>query len=149
MLAAAAGACTPPLGPSMRAVWRELTDDQRLLQRAYSLDSVAEELLFVSGPLLVGVLVQFAPAAAGVALSALLVAVGTVAYVGSPAVRDVRPTPVPEAEARSGARLQGVRALLTPVVVAAAVGLALGAMDLLILAFAADRHHGDDVVAWV
>ncbi|MDG4865418.1 MFS transporter, partial [Streptomyces sp. T-3] len=57
--------------------------------------------------------------------------------------------PVPEAEARSGARLQGVRALLTPVVVAAAVGLALGAMDLLILAFAADRHHGDDVVAWV
>ncbi|WP_327352508.1 MFS transporter [Streptomyces sp. NBC_01304] len=148
-LAAGAGACTPPLGPSMRAIWRELTDDQRLLQRAYSLDGVAEELLFVSGPLLVGVLVQVAPPAAGVALSALLVGVGTFAFVMSPAVRDVRPAAAAKATARSGARPQGARALLTPVVVAAGVGLALGAMDLLVLAFAADRHQGDDVVAWV
>ena len=50
--AVAAGACTPPLGPTMRAVWGELVTDRRLLQRAYSLDGVAEELLFVSGPLL-------------------------------------------------------------------------------------------------
>ena len=53
----------------MRAVWGELVTDRRLLQRAYSLDGVAEELLFVSGPLLVGVVVGFAPPAAGVAVS--------------------------------------------------------------------------------
>ncbi|MFH8902765.1 MFS transporter [Streptomyces coeruleorubidus] len=148
-IAAAAGAATPPLGPSMRAIWRELTDEQPLLQRAYSLDGVAEEMLLISGPLLVGALVQIAPPAAGVVVSALLVGVGTFAFVMSPAVRDVRPTAVAKAAAHSEARLQGARALLTPVVVAAGVGLSLGAMDLLVLAFATERHHGDDVVAWV
>ncbi|WP_407284999.1 MFS transporter [Streptomyces sp. BP-8] len=148
-IAATAGAATPPLGPSMRAIWRELADEQPLLQRAYSLDGVAEEMLFVSGPLLVGALVQIAPPAAGVVASALLVGVGSCAFVMSPAVRDIRPTAVAKAAARSKTRLQGARALLTPVVVAAGVGLSLGAMDLLVLAFAAARHHGDDVVAWV
>ncbi|WP_159039728.1 hypothetical protein [Streptomyces sp. TP-A0356] len=30
-------------------MWSELLADRRLLQRAYALDGVAEELLFVSG----------------------------------------------------------------------------------------------------
>ncbi|MGW6535470.1 MFS transporter [Streptomyces sp. NPDC055051] len=149
VLAAAAGAVTPPLGPAMRAIWRELTPEQALLQRAYSLDGVAEEVLFVSGPLVVGVLVQIAPPAAGVLVSALLVGVGTFAFVMSPAVRDVRPAAVAETSARSGARLPAARALLTPALVAGGVGLSLGAVNLLVLAFAAARHHGDDVVAWV
>ena len=40
--------------PSM--TWGRLAPDRALMQRAFSLDAVAEELLFVSGPLLVGVL---------------------------------------------------------------------------------------------
>src|SRR4051794_24707072 len=32
---ATAGACTPPLGPTMRAVWGRLAPDRALLQRAY------------------------------------------------------------------------------------------------------------------
>ncbi|MYR04767.1 MFS transporter, partial [Streptomyces sp. SID6139] len=76
-VAALAGACTPPLGPTMRALWAELAPDRHLLQRAYSLDGVAEELLFVSGPVLVGVLTGFAPPAAGILLSALLIVAGT------------------------------------------------------------------------
>ncbi|MFJ9736835.1 MFS transporter [Streptomyces sp. NPDC101166] len=147
-IAAAAGAATPPLGPSMRAIWRELTDEQSLLQRAYSADGVAEEVLFVSGPLLVGALLQIAPPAAGVVVSALLVGGGTFAFVMSPAVRNARPAAVAKGAARSRGRLQGARALLTPIVVAAGVGLSLGAVDLLVLAFATERHHGDDV-AWV
>ncbi|MER6914856.1 MFS transporter [Streptomyces sp. NPDC000594] len=149
VLAAAAGAATPPLGPSMRAIWRELTDEPALLQRAFSLDGVAEEILFVSGPLLVGALVQIAHPAAGIVASALLVAVGTCAFVLSPAVRDVRPaTADPTAAAPSPARGKGAL-LLGPPIVAAGVGLALGAMDLLVLAFAAQQDHGDSVVAWI
>ena len=49
-LAVTAGACTPPLGPVMRTVWSSLVPDRELLQRAYSLDGVAEELLYVTGP---------------------------------------------------------------------------------------------------
>jgi len=146
-LAVAAGACTPPLGPTMRAVWGEVVEDRLLLQRAYSLDGVAEEILFVSGPLLMGGVVQFAPPAAGVALSAVLVWTGTLGFVLSPVVAGVRPAAVKSR--RSRARLRGGRGLAQPVVVAAGVGLALGAIDLLVMAFAEQRHHGDDVVAWV
>ncbi|MFI6280421.1 MFS transporter [Streptomyces sp. NPDC050988] len=143
-VAVAAGACTPPLGATMRAVWGELVTDRRLLQRAYSLDGVAEELLFVSGPLLVGVLVGFAPPAAGVAVSALLVGIGTLAFVSSPAVTGVA---VRARRVRARARIG--RGLVQPVVVAAGIGLALGAVDLLVLAFAEQRGHGDDTVAWI
>ncbi|MDQ1026056.1 MFS family permease [Streptomyces umbrinus] len=143
-VAVAAGACTPPLGPTMRAVWGELVTDRRLLQRAYSLDGVAEELLFVSGPLLVGVVVGFAPPAAGVAVSALLVGIGTLAFVTSPVVKSVA---VRASRVRARTRIE--RGLVRPVVVAAGVGLALGGVDLLVLAFAGQRGHGDDTVAWI
>ncbi|MCZ4506820.1 MFS transporter [Streptomyces sp. ActVer] len=147
-VAVAAGACTPPLGPTMRAVWGELVTDRRLLQRAYSLDGVAEELLFVSGPLLVGVVVGFAPPAAGVAVSALLVGVGTLAFVTSPAVKGVA-VRASRVRTRTRTRTRIERGLVQPVVVAAGVGLALGAVDLLVPAFAEQRGHGDDTVAWI
>lgn len=82
-LAAAAGALTPPLGPVMRVLWSDLVPPG-LLSRAYSLDSVAEELLLVTGPLLVGAIVTAAPAPVGLAASAALILCGTLALVASP-----------------------------------------------------------------
>ncbi|MEV5984878.1 MFS transporter [Streptomyces sp. NPDC052051] len=145
----AAGACTPPLGPTMRAVWSELLKDGELLRRAYSLDGVAEEVLFVCGPLVVGALVQVLPPAAGVALSALLVGAGTAAFVTSPAVARLRPAADGAAGSGGAGRVRGGRAVAQPVAVAAGVGLALGAVELLVMAFAEQRHHGGGVVAWV
>ncbi|MER6320517.1 MFS transporter [Streptomyces coelicoflavus] len=149
--AALAGACTPPLGPTMRAVWARLLPDRALLQRAYSLDGVAEELLFVSGPLLVGALVAVAPPVAGVVLSAVLVAAGTLAFVTSPMTaapgpdgRQKNDGPAPKGRADGQ-----VRALLQPVVVAAAVGVSVSAVDLLVVAYAGERDLGDGAVAWV
>ncbi|WP_050369128.1 MFS transporter [Streptomyces acidiscabies] len=86
-LIALAGACAPPLGPTMRAVWSELAPGKGMLQRAYSLDGVAEELLFVVGPVLVGVLVGVASPVAGVVASAGVMVVGTWGFVRSPGVR--------------------------------------------------------------
>lgn len=145
-LAAAAGACVPPLGPAMRAVWAGLTPQPGLLQRAYSLDGVAEELLFVTGPLLVGALVGVAPPAAGIVLGAALMAVGAAGFVSSPAVRDVRPGKT--GGPRGGG---GLRGLGRPLVAVAGVGLALGVVDLLVVAFAERHGHGDGgaSVAWV
>ncbi|MFB7247992.1 MFS transporter [Streptomyces populi] len=154
-LAVAAGACTPPLGPTLRAMWSEVVQDEGLLQRAYSLDGVVEEILFVSGPLAVGAVVQTAPPAAAVALSALLVWSGTLAFVLSPLVAGVRPSSARKARGsargkeRGGLRGQSGRALARPVVVASGVGLSLGAVDLLVMAFAERHHHGAGVVAWV
>ncbi|MFE0881612.1 MFS transporter [Streptomyces rochei] len=148
--AAITGACTPPLGPTMRAVWAELLPDRAMLQRAYSLDGVAEELLFVSGPLLVGAVVGVAPPAAGVVLSALLVAMGTLAFATSPAAGVLRPAEHgKDADAPGGAGAGQARALLQPVVVAAGVGVSVSAVDLLVVAFASERGLGDGTVAWV
>ncbi|MGW7571393.1 MFS transporter [Streptomyces tendae] len=146
-----AGACTPPLGPTMRAVWAELLPDRLLLQRAYSVDGVAEELLFVSGPLLVGGIVAVASPVVGVVLSAVLVAVGTLAFVTSPATAALRPAGRAKSDGPApgrGGPGQG-RALLQPVVVAAAVGVSVSAVDLLVVAFAGERGLGDGTVAWV
>lgn len=144
--AALAGACAPPLGPAMRALWSELVADPGLLQRAYGLDGVAEELLYVSGPALVGVLAGVAPPAAGILLSAVLNVAGTWAFVAaSPAVPGPRPV--------SGGRRRpaGVRGLPAPVAVAVAlgVGLSLSCAELLVMAFATERSHDPALVPWV
>ncbi|MFG2127552.1 MFS transporter [Streptomyces sp. NPDC048751] len=144
-VAALTGACAPPLGPTMRMVWGELVQDRRLLQRAYSLDGVAEELLYVSGPVLVGVLVRYTTPAAGLLLTAALIAAGTCAFVASPVVGGIRGS----SERRRQREKGSAQGLLPPVLVAAGAGLALSAVDLLVAAFA-DRHgYGGDTVAWM
>jgi predicted MFS family arabinose efflux permease len=45
VLATAAGASAPPLGVVMRTLWSALVRDRDVLQAAYSLDGVAEEVL--------------------------------------------------------------------------------------------------------
>ncbi|MFD8390461.1 MFS transporter [Streptomyces sp. NPDC059680] len=140
--AALAGACAPPLGPTMRALWAELAPEPGMLARAYGLDGIAEELLYVSGPALVGVLTGFAPPAAGILLSALLIVGGTSVFVTSPVMCGPRAVaPGPGRGALSG--------LLAPVAVATGVGLALSGVDLLLMAFAAQRSYDTSVVPWV
>ncbi|MFG2627433.1 MFS transporter [Streptomyces sp. NPDC048473] len=153
VLAVTAGACTPPLGPVMRTLWSSLVPERELLQRAYSLDGVAEELLFVTGPLLVGLVMRFTVPAAGVAISAALVLVGALALVSSPAVRGIGATPSTEKTAAPqdrprGQRLLGIVGLRHAALVAATVGLCLGALDLLVVAFT-EQHHRGAAVAWV
>ncbi|MBO4253429.1 MFS transporter [Streptomyces griseorubiginosus] len=154
---AAAGACTPPLGPTMRAVWTRLTPDRTLLQLAYSLDGVAEELLFVSGPLLVGLLVGTTAPATAIAVGTALMLAGTAGFVTSPAVRAQGPaekaavdgaSASPEEDGRPTKRRSVLRGILQPVVAAVGVGLALGVVDLVVVAFAEQRGQGDDAVAW-
>ncbi|NEB90539.1 MFS transporter [Streptomyces bauhiniae] len=138
-----AGACAPPLGPTMRAVWSALLADRDLLRRAYSLDGVAEELLFVSGPALVGVLVAWTVPASGLLLGALLLVGGTGAFVTSPAMTGPRP------RTQGAGRRGGVRGLAAPVVVAAGTGLAISGVELLVLAQVGADSGDTDLVPWV
>jgi MFS family permease len=145
-LAVAAGVCAPPLGPVMRTLWSELLSDPALLRRGYSLDTVAEELLFVTGPLVAGLVAQFATPAAGVAISAGLVLTGTIALVSSAPVRAlgrsrIRTAAGPRQRSRVGS------GLAQPVAAALGVGVCLGSVSLLMVAFA-EQHHQASAVAW-
>jgi SAM-dependent methyltransferase/MFS family permease len=140
LLIAAAGATAPPLGPVMRTLWSDLAASEALRQRAYSLDAVAEELLFITGPLLAGLAAAVAAPSLGVAASAVLVATGTLGLVTSPAVRPPRHARRP---------MRGGRALqFAPVTAAVATGAALGCMELLAVASARHHHHSTGG-AWV
>ncbi|MEY9934449.1 MFS family permease [Catenulispora sp. GP43] len=157
-LALAAGATAPPLGPTMRTLWRTMCGpDQALMQRAFSLDTVAEEVIGISGPLLVGLLILVANPALGVLLSAALVAVGTVAMMTSPVISTVTVTAARTAKAPATAE-HGQKArrtgsgrtlsrILDPLSAAAGVGIGLGAQSLAIVAFAI-HHHQPSAIAW-
>lgn len=88
ILSGVAGLAAPPLGPSMRALWADLTPDLEARRQAYSLDSASEEVLFTTGPLLVAALLAVGgrggPVAALV-LSATLNIIGAVGLATSPA----------------------------------------------------------------
>ncbi|MFH8622975.1 MFS transporter [Streptomyces vietnamensis] len=148
VLSSCAGGLTPPLGPVTRALFSAMLPDRELLRRAYSLDTVAEELLFVTGPLLVGLLLRYAAAPAGLAASAGLVLTGTLALVTSPAVRGGAGEREPGAPERAAVRRDAPGpGLLRAAVVAAGVGMCLGAVELLVIAFA-DGHHRPGAVPW-
>jgi MFS family permease len=85
VLAAAAGAFAPPLGVVMRTLWSALIDDPKVLQTAYSLDGVAEELLYVTGPVM-GLAVVLIPAALSPNLLVLALLVGLAGVLVSPAL---------------------------------------------------------------
>ncbi|MDY0813915.1 MFS transporter [Kitasatospora purpeofusca] len=167
-LVVAAGACTPPLGPVMRTFWRRLLPDPVLLRRAFSLDGVAEELLFVTGPLLVGLLLPLVGPGGAVAVGAGLLIAGALLLVASPVAADGPGAPgevdapgavdgpddaaAPVADRRRRRRrrtpLGGGRALRAAVLASGVTGLALGALDLMVLAFAEDRGR-PEAVGWI
>jgi MFS family permease len=151
VLAAAAGACAPPLGVVMRTLWSALTGDRKVLQTAYSLDGVVEELLNVTGPVIAGVITVAATPAVGLLVSAGLVVAGTGLFVRSPSLRRwpaqvARPassTP-DEAPGKAGAG----RAILAVAFATGAIGLCLGGLGLVIVAFSQARHD-PAAVAWI
>ncbi len=80
----AVGLASPPLGPSMRAQWRVLVPEDAI-PRAYSLDAVSEETLYLVGPMIAAGLLAFAPAYVGPLVCGALLIVGAAGLAASPA----------------------------------------------------------------
>lgn len=84
VLCALGGMGAPSLGPSMRAQLRIFeTGDRRTT--AYSLDAVSEEVAFLTGPVVAAAVLATGPAWRGLLPVVLLIAVGVVGLVTSPA----------------------------------------------------------------
>ncbi|MGV8872107.1 MAG: MFS transporter [Rhodococcus sp. (in: high G+C Gram-positive bacteria)] len=101
------GAVVPPLGPAMRSNWRAMTlDSPARKQTAYALDSTCEEVLFLAGPLTVGILIAAVPAWVALVGAAVLLIVGTSTMVGMEPIRlrrwDVREAASREHRASAG-----------------------------------------------
>jgi MFS family permease len=131
VLSGVAGCLVPPLGPVCRSVWAELAPDPEALRRAYSLDTVAEEGLFLAGPLLVGALVTVAAPWLALSVAAAVLLLGALVMARSPLSASRTAAPAGAGPSPLGER--GFRGLL---LVCFGAGAGLGGLELATVAAA-------------
>jgi MFS family permease len=126
----------PSLGSMVRSRWSALLGDSPLLHTAFSFESVADELIYVSGPALVTILATELVPVTGIAVAGALAVTGTLLLVRQ---RSTEPAPTPRQHG-------GGRAISTPgmpviMTVFAGLGAMFGSIDLSTVAFATEHHH--------
>jgi hypothetical protein len=129
-------ATMPSLGPMVRSRWSHILSGSGLLDAAFSLEGIADELIFITGPVLVAMLVTGIAPVAGVLVTAALAVAGV---AGLTSQRRSQPPPAPARRGRAGVlRSPAVRVLIGMQV---CLGALFVAVDLATLAFAADHGH--------
>lgn len=127
------GAALPQIGSCVRARWSHNVADKQQLQTAFALEAVADEAVFMLGPMLVTVLATTLHPAAGLGTAVVAGLVGTLA------LSTQRSTEPP---AHRGTTVRGPRvpmgwAVLAPLVVASAtMGVVFGGVEVATVAFA-------------
>lgn len=136
VVAAAAGVLMPPIGASVRTIWPKVVPGD-LVSTAYALEASFQEVYFLLGPLFVAALAAWDPVAAIVAAAAVA-AVATFGFTRIPPVRvpDVDQAPR-EAHLLGALAARGVRTMVS---VSLAMGIAFGAAEVAMPAFA--EIHG-------
>lgn len=145
---AVAGAGIGSLGSLVRARWSfALAGHEReatLLHTAYSLESVIDEVVFISGPLLITVLATRLSPTWGLTVAILAVAVGGTLLMlqrrTEPPPSGVRPAP--------GGGVLRAPGMVVLCVAMVCVGMIFGSMEVLAVAFAEERGHLDRA-GWV
>jgi MFS family permease len=132
LLAVVQGATIPPVSASMRALWTELVDEERL-EAAYAFDSVALELAFIVGPLIAAGLATAWTPVAGVVLCAALYSGAALGFARAPASRAWRPAESVERTRAGALGSPGIRVL---VVVGAIAAVSFGVLEVALTAFA-------------
>ncbi len=129
-------AAMPSLGSLVRSRWSALLGDSPLLHTAFSFESVADELIFVTGPALVTILATQVLPVAGIVVAAVL------AVTGSLLLATQRGTE-PRARPRQHASGRAATTAGMPVIMAvfAGLGAMFGTIDLSTVAFASEHHH--------
>lgn len=148
-LAAAAGICTPPLEPSLRALWPRLVSPGPQLKAAFSLDAGAQEIIFIVGPLLtVAGIALFGPTG-NLLFAAGLGLIGALAFVVNPAPRAASLRRHSDTPPPSGVRSP----ILVPAVARVAVftfGIGVPVGTLTIVATASEAARADAGLAgWI
>ena len=143
-------ATMPSLGPMVRVRWSRLLCGTALLDAAFSMEGIADELIFVTGPVLVVAIAAGVAPVAGVLVTAALSVAGV---AGLTRQRGTEPpaAPAPRSGGPADAGRMGHKSVLcSPALrVLIAMTVCLGALfvavDLATIAFAQD--HGDKAAA--
>jgi MFS family permease len=135
-LALVSGVFAPPIGAAMRVLWANLAPTPALKSRAYSLDAVADEVLYTTGPLIVTLVIAIASPTGG------LIAVGATALIGTllmtSGVASRAHAPVAEA-APASARPLRQRGFVPALVALLGTGLVIGVVEIGAPAIASDQ----------
>lgn len=138
-----AGLATPPLEPSLRALWADLTRDAEQAESAYRLEAGLQQLIFVLGPVLLAGVVAAAGPPLGLQVSAAIGVAGALAYALTPPARRWRSVPRAHAHRTAALRAPGVPPVL---VIAVLVGAVIGSVNVAAPAFA---EHEDLSAGWL
>jgi MFS family permease len=131
-----AGGLQPPYAPTVRALLREVVHDPGTRETAYALDSVAQELIWITGPLLVALVISVSSPSGAVLAVAGLAVLGSLVFVSSPLTRSGA-APTRHAHRAAALSSSALRALLGPVFL---VGMALGAVEVGLPSLALHAH---------
>ncbi len=123
-VAVAAGAASPPVQASLRALWPRLTTTAQR-DAAYSFDATSQELIWIFGPLLVAATLGISSAATAVLAAALVGCLGVGLFAATPASRDA-PRSASGRFALGALNVAGLRPL---VATSAGAGFAWGALS--------------------
>lgn len=140
------GLSSPPVVAVVRGLWPRILDPEQT-QAVYGLEASLQEIVFIAGPALVALIAAAAGAPAGVMATGVFGLAGTLAFVASPALRDV-----PRVTARRDRRrLRGV-GLPSYMLVAFALVLAFNMTEIAVVAFVSGRQasasSGGVLAAW-
>jgi predicted MFS family arabinose efflux permease len=137
---AVTGLVFPPISSTARMLWPSLVSSQ-LQATAFALEATVQELLFVTGPLVVGALAALIAPSAGVVAAAVISLVGVLGFAASGPVRGHRPGRTDEHADRHLLSALSPPLVRRIVAISAAYGLAFGAVEVAMPAFA-ESHGG-------
>jgi MFS family permease len=135
--ASVVGGAFPQVGSCVRTRWSHVLDQRAEIDTAYALESAVDEIVFMTGPILVTVLATGWHPVAGL-VTALVAGTGGTLFLA--AQHSTAPAPTPR---KRGVRLAAIPvAVMVPVcVVGIALGTLFGAAEVATVAFATERDH--------
>jgi MFS family permease len=137
-----AGASMPTLGSMVRTRWSTLLGDSPLLHSAFSLESVADEVIFVVGPALVTLLATEVYPASGVAVAMTACVIGTLLLAAQRATEPPAGRAAPPSATAAPRRIRlPAPGLVTLAPVYLFLGAMFGTIDLSTVDFAQEHGH--------
>lgn len=139
------GLSTPPLGASMRVLWASVTPAGPIRTRAYSVDAVAEELTFTTGPVTIAAIIAATSPLAGLLVTAAVVLTGTIGMTSGPVSAQQKGAPNRLCREDKPLRQKG---FIPNLIILLGVGIVLGAIEVAVPA-SADRGNSVTLAGWL